>query len=149
MKERSFPDDPCVLPCEATPMLYRAGYRAALLFSLLLGSSAARAADTARPKEEPKKAPPTAVKTEELTLEKLFPKRGLFGPAASGMAFSYDGKYAAYLYRPFKERRHGPDLWLLDVAAGKATARHRGGEDGQVSGFRPQGCRQEREGRSL
>ncbi|MDA7979032.1 MAG: prolyl oligopeptidase family serine peptidase [Pirellulales bacterium] len=55
----------------------------------------------------------------ELTLEKLFPEKGLFGPRASGAAFSHDGKYAAYLYRPYVERRHGSDLWLLDVESGE------------------------------
>jgi dipeptidyl aminopeptidase/acylaminoacyl peptidase len=78
-----------------------------------------RAADTVKPKEDPKKAPPPAAKSEALTLEKLFPKRGLFGPSAAGMAFSHDGKYAAYLYRPCAEERHGSDLWLLDVETGK------------------------------
>src|SRR5438270_13544910 len=67
------------------------------------------------------KAPPPAGKIEELTLEKLFPKKGLFGQPAHGMAFSFDGKYAAYLHRPHKEERHGADLWLLDVAASKTT----------------------------
>src|SRR5581483_8615923 len=70
----------------------------------------------------PPKNPLPPAKTEELTLEKLFPTDGLFGQQASGMAFAHDGKYAAYLHRPSKERKHGPDLWLLDVAAGK-TAR--------------------------
>src|SRR6266496_1728260 len=60
-------------------------------------------------------------KKDELTLDKLFPKKGLFGPAAQGMAFSHDGKYAAYLYRPYAERRHGSDLWLWETATGKAT----------------------------
>ena len=30
-----------------------------------------------------------ADKKEELTLEKLFPKKGLFGPSAQGMAFAH------------------------------------------------------------
>ncbi|MBI1915917.1 MAG: DPP IV N-terminal domain-containing protein, partial [Planctomycetes bacterium] len=67
------------------------------------------------------KAPPPAVKAEELTLEKLFPKKGLFGQPGHGMAFSFDSKYAAYLHRPYKEERHGSDLWLLDIAASKTT----------------------------
>lgn len=50
-----------------------------------------------------------------LTLEKLFPEDGLFGPDAVGMAFSADGAFAAWLYRPLRERRHGGDLWLYDV----------------------------------
>jgi len=52
---------------------------------------------------------------QELKLEDLFPEKSLFGPSASGMAFSYDGKYAAYLYKPYKERRHGNDLHIYDV----------------------------------
>jgi hypothetical protein len=63
-----------------------------------------------------------ADKTEkkELKLEDLLPEKSLFGPSASGMAFSRDGKYAAYLYRPYKERRHGSDLYIYDVEKGKA-----------------------------
>src|SRR5262245_34820799 len=58
-------------------------------------------------------------KDEQLTLEKLFPKGGLFGPPAMSLSFSHDGKYAAYLYRPYAERKHGSDLWVLDTATGK------------------------------
>ncbi len=57
---------------------------------------------------------------QELTLEKLFPEKSFFGPSAESTAFSFDSKYAAYLYRPYKERRHGSDLWIYDVAKGKA-----------------------------
>jgi len=59
----------------------------------------------------PTGAPPTCP-----TLEQLFPEDGLFGPQATGMAFSADGAFAAWLYRPLRERRHGNDLWLYDVA---------------------------------
>ncbi len=58
-------------------------------------------------------------KKDELTLEKLFPEKSFFGPSARSMAFSFDGKYAAYLYRPYKERRHGSDLWIYDIARGQ------------------------------
>jgi hypothetical protein len=34
------------------------------------------------------------------------------------MAFSHDGAYAAWLYRPYLERRHGGDLWVHDFATG-------------------------------
>jgi hypothetical protein len=54
-------------------------------------------------------------KEEALTLENLFPKKSFFGPSAGSPAFSHDGRYAAYLYRPYKERRHGGDLWLYDT----------------------------------
>ncbi|MFK7821942.1 MAG: prolyl oligopeptidase family serine peptidase [Planctomycetaceae bacterium] len=50
----------------------------------------------------------------ELTLENLFPEKSMFGSRASRPAFSSDGRYAAYLYRPRIERRHGSDLWLYD-----------------------------------
>jgi dipeptidyl aminopeptidase/acylaminoacyl peptidase len=59
-------------------------------------------------------------KKDELTLEKLFPEKSFFGPSARSMEFSFDGKYAAYIYRPYKERRHGSDLWIYDVAKGQA-----------------------------
>ena len=58
-------------------------------------------------------------KEEELTLKQLFPEKSLFGPSARSMAFSEDGKYAAYLYRPYSERRHGSDLWIYDVESGE------------------------------
>jgi dipeptidyl-peptidase-4 len=59
-------------------------------------------------------------KKDELTLEKLFPEKSFFGPSAYSTAFSFDGQYAAYLYRPYVERRHGSDLWIYDVAKGEA-----------------------------
>ena len=54
------------------------------------------------------------------SLENIFPdkKKPLFGPSAQGAAFAHDGKHAAYLYRPLDERRHGSDLWIVDVADG-------------------------------
>jgi len=58
-------------------------------------------------------------KKEELKLEDLFPEKGFFGPSASGMAFSHDGAYGAYLYRTYKERRHGSDLHIYDVEKGE------------------------------
>jgi dipeptidyl-peptidase 4 len=60
-----------------------------------------------------------ATKKEELTLERLFPKKSFFGPRARDAAFSHDGKYAAWLHRPWKERRHGDDLYVMEVATGK------------------------------
>ena len=54
---------------------------------------------------------------KEITLERLFPEDSMFGPRASGMAFSADGNYAAFLYRTYDERRHGSDLWLYDFKA--------------------------------
>ena len=51
---------------------------------------------------------------KSLTLKKLFPEKSPFGPSASRMAFSHDGRYAAFLYRPYLERRHGSDLYIYD-----------------------------------
>ncbi len=59
-------------------------------------------------------------KKDELTLEKLFPEKSFFGPSAKSTAFSFDGKYGAYLYRPYAERRHGSDVWIYDVTKGEA-----------------------------
>lgn len=53
-------------------------------------------------------------KKKELTLENLFPEKSMFGSNASRPAFSTDGRFAAYLYRPRIERRHGSDIWLYD-----------------------------------
>ena len=55
----------------------------------------------------------------ELSLENIFPEKGLFGPSARGAAFSADGRYAAWLYRPYLERRHGSDLWVRDFESGE------------------------------
>lgn len=57
---------------------------------------------------------------KELTLERLFPEKGLFGPGARAIAFSHDGKHAAWLHRLYPERRHGNDLWIYDVEKGEA-----------------------------
>jgi dipeptidyl aminopeptidase/acylaminoacyl peptidase len=88
------------------------------------GEAKRAAALTADPKTKSITARPApakaAVKKEGLTLEQLFPKKGLFGPTAHGMAFSFDGKYAAYLYSPYQERRHGSDLWVLDLATNRS-----------------------------
>jgi len=70
-------------------------------------------ADEAKADDEKKKE-------DELTLERLFPEKSFFGPSASRMSFSRDGRYAAYLYRPYLERRHGSDLWIYDVQMGES-----------------------------
>ncbi|MFK7767646.1 MAG: prolyl oligopeptidase family serine peptidase [Mariniblastus sp.] len=58
---------------------------------------------------------------DELTLKELFPQKSLFGPSARSTAFSDDGRYAAYLYRDYLNRRHGSDLWIYDFKTSKAT----------------------------
>ncbi|MEC9094552.1 MAG: prolyl oligopeptidase family serine peptidase [Planctomycetota bacterium] len=54
------------------------------------------------------------LEASSVTLEKLFPKKSPFGPSASRASFSRDGRYAAFLYRPYRERRHGNDLYVYD-----------------------------------
>ncbi len=60
-------------------------------------------------------------KDNEITLKRLFPEESFFGPRARSAEFSHDGRYAAYLYRPFDERRHGNDLWIYDFETGENT----------------------------
>ncbi len=57
------------------------------------------------------------------TLKNIFPpkERPLFGPRARGAAFCADGRYAAYLWRSYRERRHGSDLWVYDTKTQKTT----------------------------
>ena len=62
-----------------------------------------------------------AAKSGEITLERLFPKESFFGPRASSPEFSADGRYAAYLYKTYDERRHGNDLWVYDFESGENT----------------------------
>jgi len=52
---------------------------------------------------------------KDLDLKDLIPDKSPFGPSARGMKFSHEGRYAAWLYHPYKERRHGYDLYLFDV----------------------------------
>ncbi len=56
---------------------------------------------------------------EVLTLDRIFPKKSFWGPSARSTAFSHDGRFAAFLYRPYAERRHGSDLYILDTTTGK------------------------------
>ncbi len=58
-------------------------------------------------------------KKDEFTLERLFPEKGLFGPSARSTSVSHDGRYAAYLYHTYQERRHGYDLYLYDFKSQK------------------------------
>lgn len=56
---------------------------------------------------------------EKLTLERIFPKNSFFGPSARSMSFSHDGRFVAFLYRPYEERRHGNDLYIHDTQSGQ------------------------------
>lgn len=66
------------------------------------------------------KKPKQDATADELKLEDLFPEKSIFGPSARGTEFSADGRYAAYLYRPYDERRHGSDLWIYDFKTKKS-----------------------------
>ncbi len=63
----------------------------------------------------------SAQEKEGLTLERLFPEKSVFGPTARSMAFSSDGRYGAWLWRPRVERRHGSDLWIRDFKTGETS----------------------------
>ncbi len=71
------------------------------------GAKAAKAADD------------TKEKAEKLTLDRIFPKKGFFGPSARSITFSHDGRFAAFLYRSYAERRHGSDLYVYDTKTGQ------------------------------
>ncbi len=94
------------------------------LSSLLIGALLAALVATpahafAQEAKDEQKGEQKADKETEFTLKNLFPDKGLFGPSARSMAFSHDGRYAAWLYRPYLERRHGSDLWIQDTSSGE------------------------------
>ena len=91
-------------------------HRAALALTIACLSAGAAPVQEKNSETESEKA------AVEWTLESLFDEDAtLFGPSARSMAFSADGKYAAYLWRPLEERRHGNDIWLFDVEKGTST----------------------------
>ncbi|MBI9017658.1 MAG: S9 family peptidase [Phycisphaerae bacterium] len=59
--------------------------------------------------------------SHKVTLKEMFPDKYGFGPSAKDMTFSHDGKYAAWLYRPADEVRHGNDIYLMSTETGKIT----------------------------
>ncbi len=65
--------------------------------------------------EEADEEDETKLTKDNLTLERLFPEDSYWGTSARGMAFSGDGRFGAYLYRPNIERRHGNDIYLFDT----------------------------------
>lgn len=67
---------------------------------------------------KPDKADKSA-KADKITLERLFPEKSFFGPSANRADFSFDGRYGAFLWRPWFERRHGDDLWIHDFTTGE------------------------------
>ena len=58
--------------------------------------------------------------SSQLKLEDLFPEKSMFGPSASDVRFSPDGRFAAYLYRGYDKRRHGNELWVYDFDSGES-----------------------------
>lgn len=89
-----------------------------LLFSISAPALAAPSAQTKSTASEAEDA--QEADDDKMTLEKLFDEKGWFGSPPSGTAVSFDGRYAAYLWRPYDERRHGRDLYLLDMASGES-----------------------------
>ena len=79
----------------------------------------AKAADDAKADE---KADEKAGEKDDgkLTLERMFTEKSYWGPSAGNMAFSHDGRFAAFLYRPWAERRHGSDLYIYDTTTGQS-----------------------------
>lgn len=52
-------------------------------------------------------------------LERLFPSRGgAFGSGATSYRFSGDSRWACWLHRSYRARRHGRDLFVAPVAGG-------------------------------
>jgi hypothetical protein len=70
-------------------------------------------------KDEKKSADAADAKAEKFTLERFFPEKSFFGPSARSMTFSRDGRFGAFLYRSFPERRHGTDLYIVDTTDGR------------------------------
>jgi len=61
--------------------------------------------------------PKAAAAQAKLTLEELFPEKGLFGPTPGSLSVSRSGRFAAWLHRPYVERRHGNDVYLMDLSS--------------------------------
>src|SRR5690606_440143 len=106
----------CLSLLAAVPLLARPGLAAACGFDSAFVAWAV--APQAPPPEEA--AEDEAQDAHAFTLENLFPDDGLFGPAPGDPAFARSGRFAAWLHRPRVERRHGRDLYLLEVATGEA-----------------------------
>ncbi len=98
----------------ASRSVIRASGLTALLLTTLSASTlvAALPAPAAQAADQPAATPPV---DEKLTLERIFPEKSFFGPSARSMAFSRDGRFCAFLYAPYLERRHGEDLYILDT----------------------------------
>lgn len=95
------------------------------LMSVLLLSGvtglAVQAQETDKAQDETKQQEGQEEETKELKLEELFPEKSFFGPSARSTSFSHDGAWGVYMYRPYIERRHGNDLWLVDSETGEVT----------------------------
>ena len=72
--------------------------------------------------QDPAAAEPDKAKSAtEFTLENIFPpkKEPLFGPGARSVRFSGGGEYVAWLHKDHAERRHGYDLFVMEVETRK------------------------------
>lgn len=76
--------------------------------------AAKKAADKKKLADKKKAAEAKKSHESKLELKNFFPEKSPFGPSASSSSFSKDGRYAAFLYRPYIERRHGSDLYVYD-----------------------------------
>ncbi len=96
---------------------YLAGI-AIIVLVVLVCSSSIFASDSGTAKVKESDIAKKEAKQEVFSLEKLLSKDNKFGPSASKATFSHDGHYGCYLYRPYEERRHGSDIWILDTKDG-------------------------------
>lgn len=93
---------------------------ASCVFGMWIASDATAGAYRQPEKEEEAKVEAKdEAKPEKLTLDRIFPKKSFFGPSARSTSFSYDGRFAAFLYRSNLERRHGTDLYIHDTKTGQ------------------------------
>lgn len=53
-----------------------------------------------------------------LHYDDLFPRKPFFGKAATGLEWSSDERYLAYLWNPYDDK--GNDLWIYDTKTGKS-----------------------------
>lgn len=90
-----------------------------LFVSIAVSDLQAQESKTEKTDDKNKSKEKDSKKDEALSLKKIFPEKSPFGPSASRTAFSFNGQYAAFLYRPNIERRHGSDLYIYDFKKDK------------------------------
>ncbi|HRF60740.1 MAG TPA: prolyl oligopeptidase family serine peptidase [Fimbriimonadaceae bacterium] len=82
--------------------------------ALALAWAAPSSAETPR---APEASWPAGIQTD-LKFDDLFPRKSYFGKSATGMAWSHDDRYLAYLWNAYDDP--GFDLWIYDVREGKS-----------------------------